>query len=136
MSEGTREEYRILLVDDEPDVVEALANTLRRAKEFAATVDTATTADEALDRLGERTYHLVLADHRMPGTPGIDLLARVAQSHPDVVRALITGYTDLDIALEAVDKARVHYYVQKPWDNEELRVTVREALKGAWKAKL
>jgi len=63
----------------------------------------------------------------MPGMTGIDLLARVQTHHPRAVRALITGYNDLDIAIEAMEKAKIHYYLQKPWNNEDLRNTIAEA---------
>lgn len=125
--------YRILLVDDEPAVLEALALTLKRAREFRAEVELAPNGEAALDRLASSRFDLVLADHRMPGMTGVELLARVRERHPDVVRALITGLNDVDIAVEAMDRARVHYYVQKPWDNDELRLTISEALKGGWK---
>lgn len=128
-------EYRILLVDDEPAVLEALALTLKRAREFRAEVETASNGDAALAKLASSSFHLVLADHRMPGMTGVELLARVRAEHPNVVRALITGLNDVDIAVDAMERARVHYYVQKPWDNDELRLTISEALQGGWKAR-
>ncbi len=129
-------EPRILLVDDEPDVLEALALALRRAKEFQAVVDTATSGPSALERVARDKYHVVIADHRMPGMTGVELLHRIGATNPDIVRILITGYADLDVAVDAVDRARVHYYIQKPWSNDELRLTVLEALSGRWKGNL
>ena len=127
------ETYNILLVDDEADVLNALSLAIARAREFKAHVETANSGAEALEKLKGSKYHLVLADYRMPGMTGVDLLSRVKESHPDTVRGLITGYSDVEIAMEAMEKAKVHYYVQKPWDNDELRFTVLEALRGAWK---
>lgn len=120
--------YRILVVDDEPDVVEALANTLERARRIDCEVETALSGEEALEAIDADGFDLVLADYRMEGMNGAELLARVQERDPDVPRLLITGYVDLDIAVEAMEEADIHYYLQKPWKNEDLRLTVREAL--------
>lgn len=119
--------HRILVVDDEPDVVRALASTLERAQELDCEVTTAESAEEALDLL-DADVDLVLADYRLQGMNGAELLSEVRERDPDVPRLLITGYVDLDIAVEAMEEADVHYYLQKPWKNEDLRLTVREAL--------
>lgn len=122
--------YRILVVDDEPDVVRALASTLERADRIDCDVETAGSGEEALDRFREEGFDLVLADYRLESMNGADLLARVQELDPDVPRLLITGYGDLDIAVEAMEEADIHYYLQKPWKNEDLRLTVREALEA------
>jgi DNA-binding NtrC family response regulator len=127
------EVYNILLVDDEADVLNALSLALMRSRDFKAHVETAGSGQEALGKLARGKFHLVLADYRMPGMNGVELLSKVKESYPDTVRGLITGYSDVEIAVEAMEKAKVHYYVQKPWDNDELRFTVHEALSGAWK---
>jgi len=123
--------YRILLVDDEPEVLEALYLTLKRAKQFKSDLRRAPNAEEALKALEERPADLVLADFRMPKMNGVELLKQVRERWPETVRALITGYSDVEIAMQAMEEARIHYYVQKPWNNDELRLTVWEALKGA-----
>jgi len=128
---------RILVVDDEPLVLEALALTLSRAKDLECEIETATNGEEALRKAATFRPEIVLADFRMPGMTGIDLLARLREQAPTTVRALITGYTDLEIAMEALEKAKIHYYIQKPWNNEELRRTVMEAIRqgGSLRAK-
>ncbi|MHB8585999.1 MAG: response regulator [Thermoplasmatota archaeon] len=123
------EPARILLVDDEESVLEALAMALRRTKNLHAEVETARTGTEALDKLGQRAFQLIVADYRMPGMNGADLLAEVRRRAPHAVRVLLTGYTDLDIALEAMDKASIHYYIQKPWDTDSLRTVISDALR-------
>lgn len=120
--------YRILVVDDEPDVVQALASTLERANRIDCDVETASTGEEALSLFREAGFDLVLADYRLDEMNGAELLAQVRDRDPDVPRLLITGYVDLDIAMEAMEEADIHYYLQKPWKNEDLRLTVREAL--------
>lgn len=124
------EPYRIVLVDDEPEVLEAMFLTLKRAKQFQAEVRKAPGGAEALAALEQQPADLVLADFRMPGMTGVELLAKVKERWPSTVRALITGYNDVEIAMQAMEQARIHYYVQKPWNNDELRLTVWEALKG------
>jgi FixJ family two-component response regulator len=64
----------------------------------------------------------------MPGMTGIELIARVRQSHPDVVRMLLTGGASLDSALRAINEGEVHRYLTKPWDKAEMRETIRQAL--------
>lgn len=125
------ETYQILLCDDEPEVLEALFLTLKRAKQFQCEIRKAGGGPEALALLEQRPADLVLADFRMPRMSGVELLAQVRDRWPQTVRALITGYSDVEIAMQAMEQARIHYYVQKPWNNDELRLTVWEALKSA-----
>lgn len=124
------EPYQVLLVDDEPEVLEALYLTLKRAKQFQCEVRKAPGGHEALEELERKPAHLVLADFRMPKMNGVELLKVVRERWPPTVRALITGYSDVEIAMQAMEQARIHYYVQKPWNNDELRLTVWEALKS------
>lgn len=123
--------YHILLVDDEPEVLEALFLTLKRAKQFQCEVRKASGGHEALALLEQKPADLVLADFRMPRMSGVELLATVRDRWPGTVRALITGYSDVEIAMQAMEQARIHYYVQKPWNNDELRLTIWEALKNS-----
>ena len=128
-------EFSILLVDDEQEVLDALSLTLKRAKNFRCKLTTTTDPTDALQILTRESFHLVLADYRMPNMNGVELLRAVREKWPQTVRALVTGYSDVEIAMEAMDKAKIHYYVQKPWNNDELRLTVYEALKGSWSSK-
>lgn len=124
------EAYHIVLVDDEPEVLEAMYLTLKRARQFQAEIRKANGGHEALAELEKTPAHLVLADFRMPRMSGVELLTAVRERWPDTVRALITGYSDVEIAMQAMEQARIHYYVQKPWNNDELRLTVWEALRA------
>lgn len=120
--------YEVLVVDDEPDVLQALSTTLSRAPRMDCEVTAVESAEAALDVLQGDSFDLVLADYRLDGMNGAELLGEVRDRDPDVRRLLITGYVDLDIAVEAMEEADIHYYLQKPWKNEDLRLTVREAL--------
>jgi YesN/AraC family two-component response regulator len=130
--ESNKEEdriYNILIVDDEKEVLNALSTTLKRAKQFKSDIVTAENPERALDFLKERDFDLVLSDYKMPGINGVDFLKEVKNNHPDTVRMLITGFSDLKTAREAINLAEVNNYLEKPWDNEELRSVVHAALK-------
>jgi len=118
---------RILLVDDEPACLEPLSLIL--AREYCLL--TATCGQRALDLLETETVDIVIADNRMPGISGVELLVRVRKLYPDVVRVVLTGHTDLKDMLKAINEGHVYRYVSKPWNTSEMLVTVRQALE--WK---
>jgi two-component system, NtrC family, sensor kinase len=116
---------RILYVDDDR------ANVVVFRAAFAGDLDviTADSAAEArvlLDR--HRDVALLLTDQRMPGMSGAELAEIVRREHPDVVRYLITAYSDLDAAIDAINRGQVHRYLRKPWEAQEMRVHLREGL--------
>lgn len=123
------EKYKILIAEDEASVRKSLRMTLERAEDFSAEIDTASDGEKALQKVEENEYDLVLSDHKMPGMTGVELLKKVMKIRPDAVRILITGYRDLSIAKEAINKANVHEYIEKPWENEELRFTIYQNLR-------
>jgi response regulator RpfG family c-di-GMP phosphodiesterase len=106
-----------------------MRSTIQRAEQFSSEVFVAKDGKEALTELGKREFDLVLSDYKMPEMSGVELLAKVKSKYPKTVRMLITGYSDAKIAKDAINKAQVHNYIEKPWDNGELRLTVYEALK-------
>lgn len=120
--------HRLLLVDDEPAILDALETTLSRAKDLRLTIASAASAKEALARVERESFDLVIADHRMPGMTGVELLEVLRERAPETVRVLLTGHSDLTIAMDAMERARVQYFVRKPWSNDELRALVGEAL--------
>ena len=120
--------YRILIVDDERDVLDSLLMTLKYAEDFNTEIITATNGEVALAKMIAEDFDLVLADFKMPGMSGIDLLTKVSDKYPKTARILITGYSDIDTAKDAINKAKVDNYIEKPWRNEELRSTVLGAL--------
>jgi len=116
--------YKILIVDDEPANLRALARLFRDEYE----VFTAGSGDEALALLGQHDVALLITDQRMPGMTGIELLKKTVPLRPRMVRIILTGYTDVDALVEAINCGQVYRYVAKPWNNEELRITVKRAL--------
>jgi len=120
--------HNLLLVDDEEHILESLAWTLSRSKEFKCHVDTATNGEAGLAQLKQKKYSVILSDYKMPVMDGVEFLKRARDLDPAVIRILITGYTDIKIAKEAINKARIDYYMEKTWDNQGLREIIAEAL--------
>jgi len=106
----------LLIVDDEEKILESLAELF---KDRYAVV-TASGSDEALEAFREKRPQLVLCDQRMPGRTGIDLLREMREIEPGTIRMLITGYSDIEVVIEAVNDQILHRYVTKPWENDDL----------------
>jgi thioredoxin reductase (NADPH) len=111
----------LLTVDDDPDVLQAIERDLRTRYSDRYRVLRAASANEALDvlhRLKSRNdaVALLLADQRMPELDGVGFLAQATDLFPDAKRALLTAYADTNAAIEAINSARVHYFLLKPWD--------------------
>jgi DNA-binding NtrC family response regulator len=118
-------DYGLLLVDDEPAILAALRRTLRGRGYRIFVADDPVAALKLLDR--ERV-DLVVSDLDMPTMNGLDFVARVRVAFPHVVRILLTGRGTLDAALRAINDGEVHRFLTKPWDEDELRTTVAQAL--------
>jgi len=116
--------HKILVVDDEPANLRSLARLFREEYE----VLTAESGQQALELLGLHDVALLITDQRMPGMEGIELLKRTVPIRPRMVRMILTGYTDVDALVEAINCGQVYRYVTKPWNNEDLRMTVKRAL--------
>jgi CheY-like chemotaxis protein len=113
----------ILYVDDEPDNLLALRAILRRQYR----VLTAQSGEQALDILTDEEVHILISDQRMPEMSGTELLAKCHEWYPDQIRILLTGYSDLQAVIDAVNKGRIYQYVAKPWRAEDLQLIVRQA---------
>lgn len=118
----------ILLVDDEQNVLRALARLLRRD---GYRIFTASTFREAFDILGTEKVHVVMSDHRMPEGKGTEFLSRVKATHPHTVRLILSGYADLGAVTEAINGGAVYRFLTKPWNDDDLRETLREAMRMA-----
>ena len=116
--------YPVLVVDDEQDNLDAFRFNFRRA----FSLQFATSGDEALRAVRDGDIAVVLADQRMPGMTGVELLAAAAAARPGIVGILVTAYTDLGVLVDALNSGHVYRYVAKPWDSKELKVILRQAL--------
>jgi putative nucleotidyltransferase with HDIG domain len=118
----------VLFVDDEVNILKAIARTFRQE---SVRVYTASSALEALALLEAEPIQVVVSDQRMPGVPGVKLLGQVRERFPEVVRIMLTGHSEIDAAVEAINHGQIYRLLTKPWDDQELRATVRQAL-GDW----
>ena len=97
-------EHAVLFLDDEPNILKAIQRLLRNEP---MRVLTATDPNEALDILRETPTQVVVTDQRMPSMSGVDFLSAVRDQHADVVRIMLTGYTEMNIAVEAINKGEI-----------------------------
>jgi diguanylate cyclase (GGDEF)-like protein/PAS domain S-box-containing protein len=114
----------ILLVDDEPSMLSSLKRVLRPD---GYRVLTAGSGLAALDLLATNEVQVILSDQRMPEMSGTELLERVRGLHPDTVRIILSGYTDLKSITEAINRGAIYKFLTKPWDSDQLREHIREA---------
>jgi putative nucleotidyltransferase with HDIG domain len=115
----------VLFVDDEVNILKSLARLFRAdpVRVFAAS-----SAAEALALLATEPIQVVVSDQRMPGTTGAKLLAQVRERWPEVARILLTGHAEIQVAIEAINRGEIFRLLTKPWNDQELRATVRGAL--------
>ncbi len=114
----------ILIVDDEQDNLDALRRLLRN--HFAVTV--ANSPLDALKLVQREPFHVIISDQRMPEMTGVEFLEKVKTLRPNCTRILLTGYTDVDSVIGAINRGNIYRYItSKPWDPEDLRLTLRQA---------
>jgi putative nucleotidyltransferase with HDIG domain len=117
-------DHCVLFIDDEANILKALQRLLRNEP---CRVITASRGSEALEILEREHPQVVVSDQRMPEISGVDLLQSVRQRHPDAIRILLTGYTEMNVAVEAINRGEIFRLVTKPWNDEELKATLRQA---------
>ena len=117
------ERIRILFVDDEERILRSLALQFRREYEVLTESD----PQRALQRLKTEQVHVLVSDQRMPGMTGAELLAAAQLIAPQTLRILLTGYSDLDAAVDALNNGGIFRYLTKPWDAQEMAFTLRQA---------
>ena len=110
-------------MDDEAQNLISFRATFRRDY----TIHTAQSGPEALDLLRKEHIQLIITDQRMPGMTGVQFLEKTALEYPETIRMVLTGYSDLEAIIEVINSGRVFRYIQKPWDEQELRMTIENA---------
>ena len=118
--------HSLLIVDDEKEILRSLSLTFMQDYE----VFTASSGIEALAILERQDIALILADQRMPEMTGVELLTKVFQINPNAIRIILTGYTDTAALIEAINQGQIYRYITKPWDRQELRITIKRALEN------
>lgn len=115
----------VLFVDDESNILNSLKRLLRH-EEY--NLITASSAQEGLQVLREKSIDLVVSDQRMPEVPGNEFLQTVKEQYPETVRVILSGYADINVILDAVNKGEIYRFLTKPWNDEELKVVLRQCL--------
>lgn len=116
--------HKILCVDDEIHNLEALERLLR--KQY--TTIKASSGSEALTKLNEHDFSLIISDQKMPQMTGVEFFMEARKIQPDAVRVLLTGYTDLESVIGAINQGQIYRYITKPWEPEEFMGIVRQAV--------
>ncbi|WP_039961798.1 response regulator, partial [Kamptonema sp. PCC 6506] len=124
MSQGDRSKLKLMVVDDEPDNLDLLYRTFRRDFQVYK-ADSALNALQVLDEQGEMA--VIISDQRMPEMNGTEFLGKTVERFPDTIRILLTGYTDVEDLVEAINAGQVFKYITKPWNPEELKSVINQA---------
>jgi putative nucleotidyltransferase with HDIG domain len=117
-------EHTVLFIDDEVNILRAVQRLLRNEP---CRVLTASRGQEALELLDKEPAQVVVSDQRMPEMPGVEVLLAVREHHPDAVRMMMTGYTEMNVAVDAINHGEIYRLITKPWNDEELKATLRQA---------
>jgi response regulator RpfG family c-di-GMP phosphodiesterase len=113
----------ILYVDDEENNLFSFKATFR----IKYQVLTALSGNEALKILELKQVHIIITDQRMPEMTGVEFLEKVIEKFSDPMRILLTGYADMGAVVDAVNKGKIFHYITKPWNEEELDLTINRA---------
>ena len=119
------ERPRILVVDDEEAILETMTFTFEDEYEVRTSSDPEK-ALEILDREGP--FAVVLSDQRMPGMSGVELVSEVCKRHPATVRIILTGFSDMDAIIQAINDGHVYSYITKPWEPDQLKQVMKQAV--------
>lgn len=121
----TERPHTVLCVDDEINVLNALKRVFRKER-FA--ILTASSGAEALNLLETNPVHMVISDQRMPEMSGTELMAQIKNLYPDIIRIILTGYTEVDTITESINKGHIYKFFLKPWSDQTLVLETRQAL--------
>jgi len=120
-----KKNYKILFVDDEDNVLKAMHRIFRRENYIMLT---AASGSAALKIIEDEPVHVVISDYQMPGMNGADLLRKIKAMHPQTIRIMLTGHADVNAIMGAVNEGSVYKFITKPWNDDDLRLTVSLAL--------
>jgi len=123
MSDSKTEKIRILYVDDEENNLQAFKATFRRDYKILLAIS----AKEAKDVLRENEIDIIITDQRMPEETGVEFLESIIPDYPNPIRILLTGYTDIQAVIDAINKGQVYHYLTKPWEEDYLRTVIKNA---------
>ncbi|BBO82911.1 hypothetical protein DSCO28_34770 [Desulfosarcina ovata subsp. sediminis] len=118
-------QHTVLCVDDEPNILNALKRLLRK-EEYRLL--TGNSGREGLEILSANEVHIVISDQRMPEMNGTEFLKEVRAGYPNILRIILTGYTDVDTITEAINEGHIYKFFLKPWNDQNLKLEIRQAL--------
>ncbi len=113
----------ILYVDDEENNLISFKATFR----LKYKVYTAISGTDAINILENNLIHVIITDQRMPNMTGVEFLEKIIEKFPDPIRILLTGFTDMNAVVDAINKGKIFHYLTKPWNEEELDKTIERA---------
>lgn len=116
---------KILIVDDEENILHSLKRLFRK-EEYD--ILTAKSGAEGLEILDSHDIDLIISDLKMPNMNGVEFLAEAKRRTPDALRIMLTGHADVKAVMDAIDQGEVYRFLLKPWNDDELRITIKQAL--------
>lgn len=122
-----KREHTLLLVDDEKSIIRALQRLFRREGYHILTADNGRNGLELLEAYKD-PVSMIISDQRMPEMNGAQFLEKAKEIQPNAIRYLLTGYSDLDAVIQAVNRGEIHRYLTKPWNDEDLLLQVRQSI--------
>ncbi|MGD9158626.1 MAG: response regulator [Desulfobacteraceae bacterium] len=117
--------YTILVIDDEEFILKSLKRLLRMD---GYNILTALSGDEGFEILKENDVQLIISDQRMSGMSGTDFFEKVKDDFPDVIRTILSGYTDVDSITESINKGHIFKFFLKPWNDNNLRLEIKHCI--------
>ncbi|MDJ1502597.1 hybrid sensor histidine kinase/response regulator [Xanthocytophaga agilis] len=118
-----KEKIRILYVDDELNNL----NMFRASFRLDYDIVTSLSGKDALEQTRKSSFHVVIADQRMPEMSGVEFFEKLLEEDPEPVRILLTGYTNIESVIDAINRGQVFRYIKKPWEEDDLRLTIENA---------
>lgn len=123
MENQPEEKIKILYVDDEENNLQAFKATFRRDYKIFLAIS----AKVGEEILAKEDIDIIITDQRMPEKTGVEFLESIIPIHPRPIRLLLTGYTDIQAVIDAINKGQVYHYLTKPWEEDYLRTVIKNA---------
>jgi len=120
------ERIKILCVDDEKNILQALERSFLDDNFEIVNANSGAEGLQAMEELGP--FHVVISDYRMPVMNGVEFLKKVYVRWPDTIRLVLSGYADVGAIVAAINEGHIYKFIPKPWDEEDLRVTIKKSL--------
>lgn len=120
---STSEKIKILYVDDDEGNLTSFKASFRRDYQIYV----ANSPEDGLSLLETTSVHVIIADNRMPKMSGVDFFEKVCSLYPEPIRILMTGYSDMDSVIDAINKGQIYRYIPKPWNENDLKFAIENA---------